>query len=215
MARPFDMSSLQTTGEPVVVAERIGGSTAGFAAISASQTGTLAYAAPTIDIGKLTWIERSGKPVATVGGEASYVDFRLSPDESRLAVAILDQAVGTPDVWLTDLTRENASSKLTSNSWTDAGPVWSPDGNRIAFRSNRSGTNDIFVVTAGGGGIEQPLVPGLLEKAGLGFVAASPTDWSLKGNILYGVTIPQTGWDLWVLDLVARKPVPYLRGPAD
>ena len=140
MARRFDVSSLQVTGDPVVVAERVGSSTAGFAAFSASHTGQLAYAAPTIDVGKLTWMDRSGKPGATVGGEAGYVDFRVSPDESRLAVAIVDQAVGTPDVWLTDITRGNASSRLTSNSWTDAGPVWSPDGTRIAFRSNRTGT---------------------------------------------------------------------------
>jgi eukaryotic-like serine/threonine-protein kinase len=209
------VSSLQITGDPVVVAERVGSSTAGFAAFSASHTGLLAYAAPTIDVGKLTWMDRSGKPGATVGGEAGYVDFRLSPDESRLAVAIFDQALGTPDVWLTDLTRGNASSRLTSNSWSDAGPMWSPDGTRIAFRSNRSGTNDIFVVTAGGGGVEQPLLPDVLLEQGLrGFLTASPTSWS-GTHILYSVTTPQTGWDLWYLDLVARKAVAYWEGPSD
>jgi Tol biopolymer transport system component len=211
MARRFDVSSLQVTGDPVVVAERVGSSTSGFAAFSASHTGQLAYAAPTIDVGKLTWMDRSGKPGATVGSEAGYIDFRLSPDESRLAVAIVDQAVGTPDVWLTDLTRENASSRLTSNSWTDAGPVWSPDGTRIAFRSNRSGSNDIFVVTAGGGGVEQPLLPGVLRDRSRG----SPTDWSPKDHIIYSENNPQTGQDLWVLDQVARKPMAFVPGPSD
>jgi eukaryotic-like serine/threonine-protein kinase len=211
MARRFDVSSLQVTGDPVVVAERVGSSTAGFAAFSASHTGQLAYGAPTIDVGKLTWMERSGKPGATVGGEAGYIDFRLSPDESRLAVAIVDQAVGTPDVWLTDLTRENASSRLTSNSWTDAGPVWSPDGTRIAFQSNRSGGNDIFVVTAGGGGVEQPLLPEVLRDRG----RRSPTDWSPTGHIIYSENNPKTGSDLWLLDLVARKPVHYLTPASD
>jgi Tol biopolymer transport system component/predicted Ser/Thr protein kinase len=215
MARPFDPSSMQLSGEPVVVAERVGTSTAGFSSLSASPTGALAYAAPTVDIGKLTWVERSGKTGTTVGGEAGYVDFQLSPDEQRLAVATLDPATGTPDIWLTDLTRENASSRLTSNLWTDAGPVWSPDGTRIAFRTNRAGTNDIFVKTAGGGGNEQMLLPEMfVGQARLGSLSGSPTDW--KGTrILYGATAPQTGWDLWLLDLVARKPVAYLQEPFD
>ena len=211
MARRFDVSSLQVTGDPVVVAERVGSSTAGFATFSASHTGQLAYAAPTIDVGKLTWMDRTGKPGATVGGEASYIDFRLSPDESRLAVAKFDQAVGTTDVWLTDLTRENASSRLTSNSWTDSAPVWSPDGTRIAFRSNRSGSNDIYVVTAGGGGVEQPLLPEMHRDS----VRGSPTDWSPKGHIIYSVNNPQTGFDLWQLDLVARKAVAYVARASD
>ena len=212
MARRFDVSSLQITGDPVVVAERVGTSTAGFAAFSASHTGQLAYAAPTIDVGRLTWMERSGKPGATVGGEAGYIDFRLSPDQSRLAAAIVDQAVGTPDVWLTDLTRENAFSRLTSkNPWMNAGLVWSPDGTRIAFRSSRSGGGDIFVVTAGGGGGAQPLLPGVLRYTGRG----SPTDWSPNGHIIYSEINPQTGWDLWLLDLVARKPMAFVPGPSD
>lgn len=48
-------------------------------------------------------------------------------------------------------------------------------------------------------------------SARLGSLSGSPTDW--KGTrILYGATGPQTGWDLWLLDLVARKPVAYPAG---
>ena len=55
----------------------------------------------------------------------------------------------------------------------------------------------------------------LLEQARrLGGVGGSPRDW--KGtHILYGTTVPQTGWDLWLLDLVARKPVAYLQEPSN
>jgi Tol biopolymer transport system component len=213
MARPFDLSSLEFSGEPVVVAERIGVSTSGFSALSVSHTGSLAYGAPMVDTGQLTWVDRSGKAGATVGAEAGYIDFRLSPDEQRLAVTIFDPATGTPDIWLADLTRANASSKLTSNPWTDAGPVWSPDGPQIAFRTNRAGNNNIFVKTAGGAGNEQALVPGaLLEQARLGFVPRSPTDWS-GTRVLYGTNVPQTGEDLWVLDLTARRSVAYLQDP--
>jgi Tol biopolymer transport system component len=216
MARPFDLSSLQLSGEQVVVAERVGNSTGGFAGLSASHTGTLAYSPLTLDIGKLTWVERSEKIGTTVGGDAGYLDFRLSPNEQRLAVTIVDPSTSMPDIWLTDLTRANASDKLTSNPWMDSGPVWSPDGTRIAFRSAPSGVGTFFVKSAGGGGNEQPLLPdfdGLLEQF-LAFGGASATDW--KGNyILYAVNQPKTGLDLWLLDLATRKPVPYLKDAND
>jgi Tol biopolymer transport system component len=43
-------------------------------------------------------------------------------------------------------------TKLTSHPGNDFDPAWSPDGTRIAFRSERDGNNEIYVMNADGSG---------------------------------------------------------------
>lgn len=45
---------------------------------------------------------------------------------------------------------KNSILQLTDNSWNDEYPVWSPDGTRIAFTSNKEGNYDIFVMDTDG-----------------------------------------------------------------
>jgi dipeptidyl aminopeptidase/acylaminoacyl peptidase len=42
-------------------------------------------------------------------------------------------------------------TQLTTDLGNDGAPDWSPDGTRIAFQSNRSGNNDIWIIPATGG----------------------------------------------------------------
>ena len=70
-------------------------------------TGTFAYAGATLRTGRLTWFDRSGTALGTVGpdGEHDYADFRLSPDDTRLAASLVDPKLSVPDIWLFDLAR--------------------------------------------------------------------------------------------------------------
>jgi len=45
--------------------------------------------------------------------------------------------------------------RLTNNNAVDGGPVWSPDGSRIAFYSNRDGKNEIYVMDADGSNVKR------------------------------------------------------------
>ena len=49
------------------------------------------------------------------------------------------------NIWIVDIDG-NRVRELTSGSWRDSGPVWSPDGKRIAFLSDRDGTNQLHVL---------------------------------------------------------------------
>ncbi len=54
------------------------------------------------------------------------------------------------DIWVAN---EDGSGilRLTDNKARDVYPRFSPDGQWIAFSSNRDGNNDVYVVAAGGG----------------------------------------------------------------
>ena len=68
----------------------------------------------------------------------------LSPDGSKLAFSYQG------DIWVAPSTGGKAIP-LTDNVEMDDRPVWSPDGKKIAFASDRYGNNDIFTVDAEGG----------------------------------------------------------------
>jgi hypothetical protein len=40
---------------------------------------------------------------------------------------------------------------LTSDSFDDSAPAWSPDGSKVVFVSNRDGNTDLYILTIGGG----------------------------------------------------------------
>jgi Tol biopolymer transport system component len=135
-----------------------------------------------------------------------YVDFRLAPDERRLAVARVDLARNTADLAILDLERR-ALTPLASSSQTDATPVWSANGDRLVFRSNRRGVHDLFIRPAHAGAEEQ-----LLYKSSAGMY---PTDWSSDGtSIIFHTLDPRTKHDIWSLNPTTGSARPVLRTPA-
>ena len=71
-------------------------------------------------------------------GEHDYADFRLSPDETRVAASLVNPKMGVPDIWLIDRERGGAQQFTFGPAINvNAAAVWSPDGNQIVFRSNR------------------------------------------------------------------------------
>jgi dipeptidyl aminopeptidase/acylaminoacyl peptidase len=158
LGQAFDTARLEIRGEPFTVAEHVGRSTGFNVGASASGTGMLAYAAAVLQQGRLTWFDRSGNSLSWVGVDGDYPDFRLSPNGQMLAVSLVDPKGWNPDIWLIDLTR-GASSRFTFGSALNAAPVWSPDGARIVFRTNRNGMTEFYEKSAGAGGNETPRSP--------------------------------------------------------
>ncbi len=106
MAQPFDASKLATTGDARPIAEQVdvNGTYAYFAA---SQTGVLAYTSGGLGAGavQISWHDRSGKVVGTVGKPVDVNNPRLSPDGKMVATDRLDAGSNTRDIWLHDLAR--------------------------------------------------------------------------------------------------------------
>jgi Tol biopolymer transport system component len=99
------------------------------------------------------------------------------------------------------------SRRLTFDPHDDCGPVWSPDGRRIAFFSDRRGVREIYVKAADGSG-EDALV---LASKDFGL---HPEDWSADGRFLsYNSARPGRDNDLFLLPMTGpedRTPITFL-----
>ena len=49
----------------------------------------------------------------------------------------------------------SGQTRLTTDPGVDYAPTWSPDGSKIAFHSDRSGTLQVYVMNADGSGLTQ------------------------------------------------------------
>jgi Tol biopolymer transport system component/class 3 adenylate cyclase len=211
MAQPFDVRKLQTTGDAMPIAEQVDSIASRSAQnqFSASQNGVLAY---TSGGGggnqQLTWFDRSGRVLGTLGAPGLVTGAKISPDDKAVAITSGDPQTKTSDIWLHDLMRGTAS-RFTFGPRGNAFPVWSPDGSRIAFASDRDGLAHTFQkAIAGAVGDEVPDEP-------LGEPPRSTRvdDWSRDGSYMIEELL-NTGnvkRDIWVLPLFGdRKAFAYL-----
>jgi Tol biopolymer transport system component len=205
MAQPFDAAKLRLSGGPFPVAEQVGYiQNLPLASFSVSNNGVLVLgSAGGLQEGHLTWFDRAGKRLGTVGEPGRYSGPVLSPDEKQIAV---EMGSANEDIWLIDLAR-GISTRFTFDPKRDIGPVWSPDGGRIAFSSFRDGNPGLYQKIASGAGKDE-----LLLKSGTG-VLKYPSGWSPDGRLLlYTEMNPKTMWDLVVLTVSGdKKPVPFLQ----
>ncbi len=155
MAAPFDARTLRLAGTPVPVLEdvRMVNKGSGGAHYAVSATGSLAYVPgyPRPPARTLVWIDRKGNVQPLTQDRKAYSLPRVSPDGRRLAVEI--EGAETDDLWTYDLVR-GTWTRLTFEGDT-VGGVWSPDGQQLAFGSNRNGVFQVFVMSADGGAARQ------------------------------------------------------------
>ena len=208
MAQRFNPNRLQLTGEPVRIAEEVAYNPSnGRTTVSVSENGVLVYRTGGVGglpTSELAWFDRDGKRIGSAGGPGLYMRPALSPDGKRIAVQRRDAQTGADDIWLIDLARSTLL-RFTFGSFNQTHPVWSPDGSRIVFASDRDGTSNLYQKTSSGAGSEDLLLASDTAKYS--------TDWSPDGRfIAYENQDPKTGSDLWLLPLFGdRKPIPFLR----
>jgi serine/threonine protein kinase len=208
MGQHFDPGHLAMKGDPFPIAEQI--KFVGLywrGTFSASNQGFLVYVKETgNDPTQLTWLDRQGKKIESVGEHASYRDVSLSPDGKKAVVSIADSDLGSGDLWLYDLSK-NVRTRFTFNPANDFSPVWTPDGRQIVFATDKNGNDDIYQKLSNGSGQEEPLVQTKANE--------SPDDWSADGRFLcYNYYDPKgkTKTDIWILPFFGdRKPFAFLQ----
>jgi Tol biopolymer transport system component len=196
MAQPFDVDRAEVTGDAVPVAEDVlymGG--ARWGVFSASQTGRLTYLTGAVQReSEMVWVDRTGRLVAQLGAGVLHRDVKLSPDGLFAAAEVIDETNGTSDIWIYDV-RRGLRTRFTFDASMDWWPTWSPDGSRIAFASDRSGSNAMYIKTVGGSDDETVV----LEDPDRNF---GPDSWSPDGRWLVHISLSASEKsDLWALNM--------------
>ena len=156
-AIPFDPNRLDTHGTAVPVLPRLFTTPYGAGDFAAAADGTLVYVDAPGSLGMnartLVWVDRTGKEEPIAASPRAYQHPRLSPDGTRVALTSTDQE---NDVLIWDLRRARLT-RLTLDPGIDFFPVWTPNGERVVFTSDRSGTLNLWWQAADGTGTAEQL----------------------------------------------------------
>ena len=206
-AAPFDLENLEVTGQPVPLSAEVRTESGmGTAHFSISRDGSLAYVSPSGPPEKtLLWVDRDGWIRPLTETRRIYDTPRLSPDGRRLAVTIWDERAEKAHIWIYDLERE-ALTRLSGAG--GALPIWTPDGESVAFVS-RTASFEIVWQAADGSGAAERLTSLMSSNS-------EPESWSPDGKLLvFNDDRPGTGQDIWLLSLEGeRQARPFLQTPA-
>jgi serine/threonine-protein kinase len=194
MAARFDLQQKALVGEPVPVIEHVRAALAG-PEFSVATDGTLAYVAggttATGAARSLTWVDRKGKQDPIPAPPRAYTNPRLSPNGFQIATDTRDQ---NQDVWIWDVARRTLR-QLTLDSANSVQPLWTPDGRRLLFASNRgNGAFNIFWQAADGTGSPERLTTSTNPQ----FPQAITPDGK---HVVLLEQSPRTGNDLMLLTL--------------
>ena len=213
----FDLDRLETIGQAVPALEGLASNMAfGSAQLALSSDGTLVYvpglAATTVR--PIDWLTRDGKTSVIRAVPADWANPRFSPDGQKLAIDISDGK--QRDIWVYEWARDTLT-QLTFDTGDDHDPVWTPDGRRIVFASDRAKASIANLYWVNGDGTGE--VTRLTDSPEI----QAPFSWHPSGRFLafqtYGAA---TGTDLMILPMegdpargwTPGKPTVFLGTPA-
>jgi serine/threonine-protein kinase len=185
-AAPFDPRHPARTSTDALVLDNVYSevSTESRAWLATSSNGTAVYASGNPSRTSVVWVDREGRVEPWRNEPAAYQEVSISPDGAK---AVVRQGL---NLWVDDLQR-GTHSPLTSGTDSNILPVWSADGRRILFASNRGGDWDIYSQPADGSGSAEVLLHLPLDQF--------PYMVAADGTLLYLEIQPTTGRDLWIL----------------
>jgi Tol biopolymer transport system component len=144
---------------------------------------------------QLAWRDRAGRSIANAGSAGAQGGFSLSPDGQRVAIArnVPDQ-VGR-QLFIVDLESGAERRLLVSPQHIeDMLPLWSADGDRVVFRSNRGtvGNGNLYIVNADGPATVSTLIEGRISMF--------PAGWLRDGRVVWASDSGQgdDGIGIWV-----------------
>src|SRR5262245_25395480 len=208
LARPFDTSRLDFTGELFSLSDKVGRDIVASynSTFSLSDNGVLVFD-PSLSRQRrqYLWKDRRGQQISSSEAPAGNGQPWLSPDEKRFIADLIDPQFRTAELWLYGVSG-GAAARFTFDPAGDFSPVWEPNGSRIVWASNRDGVSNLYWKAASGAGEETLLWKSDYPKF--------PTDWSRDGRfIIYRQTDPKTKLDVWVLPVTGsgqKEPFPIV-----
>ena len=210
-AAPFNPRTLEllTPPEPVLAGVSTEPSN-GAVHVTVSDNGTLVYntGEATAFQNRIFSLDREGNATPVDPELRGYVTAAVSPGGDRLAVQLVPEGQTSFDVWVYEIERQ-ILSRLTFGEGDEMSPVWSPDGNWIAYCDTGDGfAPNIFIKRADGAGEPRRLTESLN--------AQFPVSWSQEANaIAFQEDVGETSWDILTLDPDDENATPevFIRTP--
>ncbi len=203
----FDVDRLETRGTPVpVVPDVVTAILGGVEAVVAAD-GTLAYVSGGGGLAglqrTLVWVNRQGQETAIAAPPRAYAYPRIAPDGASVVLYDGDQE---SDIRRWDFARTTLT-RLTFDGALDGHPAWTPDGRRLVFSSERTGTRNLYWQAADGTGAVERLTESPNAQNG---AAVSPDGT----RVIFYETAPKTGADVMQLQLDGtRRVTPLVQTP--
>jgi serine/threonine-protein kinase len=204
-AVPFDPSASEPLAPPLPAEE--GGMLnplSGDANYGVSRTGLLIYAPVGAYSGldaTLAWIDKQGAVRPLLDSTRAYGEGSVSPDGEKIAMTI---RAANDDIWVYHRTR-GTLTRITFGGGNSGYPLWTQDGNRIVYLSERGRMFTISSKSWDGSGVEEPVG----EVMNL-----DPTSWHALSPDGRTVAFGRQG-DIWTMPLSgAGTPAAFIASPA-
>ena len=196
----FDTKTFELTGEPTPVLTEVQYSPRISRAVFAASNTHLLVAQKAGDTGasQFVWFNRQGQEIGTALKPGIYGNMMLSPNGKIVAADTTDPASQNTDIWTYDVETQSAK-RLTFDPAIDSVPIWSPDGTRMVFASNRGVTFDLYLKDTNGAQEETHIPQDGLDRF--------PSDWSRDGKyVLY-----ERGADFWTMTIPELRTTQFLK----
>ncbi len=200
LAQHFDPKTFELTGEAIPILTNVQYSPRISRAVFAASAAGLLVAQKAGDTGasQFLWFNRQGQEIGTALKAGIYGNMMLSPNGKAVASDTTDPDSQNTDIWTYDLETQSAK-RLTFDPAIDSVPIWSPDGTRMVFASNRGVTFDLYLKDTNGAQEETHIPQDGPDRF--------PSDWSRDGKyVLY-----ERGTDLWLLTIPELQATQFLK----
>jgi eukaryotic-like serine/threonine-protein kinase len=212
---PFELDQLEVTRPVVSIVDGVTSDLrSGGAQVAVSTDGTLAYL-PGPSVGDSTpvhWMDLAGNTAPLWTPPGIWYNIHVAPDGRRLSLDVFSGP--TSDIWIYEWDRDTAAP-LTRHPAYDGKAVWTPDGRRIAFNSNRDNPPPSLYWQRTDG-------TGSAERLTVAKHPQWPVSWHPSGKFLaFEQDTAETSWDLMILPMTgddatgwkAGTPVVFLNSP--
>ncbi len=207
VAQKFDLGRLELSGAVLPVVRQIQYHTfLHNGAFTVSTNGILVYGTAGTGVNsQMAWLDRTGKTIGALGEAGLLMRPSIAPDGKRVAVGISPSNT-REKIWIYDVERGTRIPLVSEENGPSLyRPIWSPNGEQVAYRDTVGKDSTLIVHNSDGSGEER-------RPGGMHFELIQPTDWSPDGHYVSVELTEFQGRANWqdvlrVAELETGKPV--------